>query len=864
MNKDLLRRRNRHRPRVEALEARALLAVAGSLDPGFGGGYGETTAPLGVLAFPAAGRPTAGVQSDSMVALPDGKILVSGTVYLSENYGSGISELAIEELNANGSLNTGFGAGGLVQIPIGWDDSFTMAVQANGQILVASDTVDGSGAANTYLVARLDANGLLDSTFGAGGIAEYPASTTTPTADRIDQVVAILPQADGRIILAGNSPAGFSAVRLDADGSLDTTYGQYGTATVPIMTTAGYRDDVTAAAIQANGQVVLTGDITKSYSEPGGNVVVENTDSEVAVIRLNTDGSLDSTYGGSTAAGVVLIPFDLSSPSTPGDNSSRAVAVQPTTGDVLVAGSGPAPITLYRLNTDGTLDTSFGTGGLVEPSVTEKTNIAYLTMAVQADGDILLASSLGYVNPDVSAFRVELIRLNPDGTPDTTFGNTSTPGTLLTSVTTPGSPMPANPASPVIQPTTGDILLAGVGTIPHPGDLSYGLTVDSILASATTGPAAFPNPQSPPADFTGMGYSDLALYDPSSGSFVYQSSFETGTDASTYAFGIPGVGQTIPAVADYQGLGFSQFAAYLTDAGVYAILPTSTSPGLFLKFGIAGAGNSIPVPADYEGTGKADVAVYMPTLGAFAILPSDGAPGRIVQFGTPGAGQSIPAPADYYNTGQDDIAVYLAQAGAFAIQDPTGRTAGEIIPFGKPGLGQSIPVPGDYDGSGQTELAVYVPSLGAFFYRPADGGDAGEDLEVPFAAPNSGAIPVPGDYDGSGHTEFAVYDPTQGFIVYRSANGGIGMIRYIGGANSDSIPVTAPAGGLSEFAAYVFKGVVNAIRPALTTSGTAISSPTSPSPAAVSPSVPAGPTLASIRVAHTLVNQEAPDPIELA
>ena len=176
-------------------------------------------------------------------------------------------------------------------------------------------------------------------------------------------------------------------------------------------------------------------------------------------------------------------------------------------------------------------------------------------------------------------------------------------------------------------------------------------------------------------------------------------------------------------MADYQGTGYDQVAAYLPASGVYAIQPT--------------AGLARPVPAVRHRREPASRSPSRPTTtaparptspstsppqGVFAIQdPTGKTAGEFVQFGIAGAGQSIPAPADYYGTGQADIAVYLAQAGVFAIQDPTGKTAGEVIPFGKPGLGQSIPVPGDYDGSGQTELAVYVPSLGAFFYRPANG-----------------------------------------------------------------------------------------------------------------------------------------------
>ena len=119
-----------------------------------------------------------------------------------------------------------------------------------------------------------------------------------------------------------------------------------------------------------------------------------------------------------------------------------------------------------------------------------------------------------------------------------------------------------------------------------------------------------------------MGYSDAAVYDPTTASFLYLPSSVINSDSyslNSFTFGIAGAGQTIPAAADYQGIGFDQVAAYLPTSGVYAILPTGNSPGLVEPFGVPGTGQTIPVPADYYGTGQADVAVYIPAQGVFAI-----------------------------------------------------------------------------------------------------------------------------------------------------------------------------------------------------------------------------------------------------
>ncbi len=410
-----------------------------------------------------------------------------------------------------------------------------------------------------------------------------------------------------------------------------------------------------------------------------------------------------------------------------------------------------------------------------------------------------------------------------------------------------------------IEPTNGDILVAGTGSIPTLSGRNFAVTVASLLPAASTSPAALPI-ETQPASLDGSGQTDLAVYDPANGVLYYRPAGTTGSQDVADPFGSAGLGQSIPAAADYLGNGVDQVAVYLPAFGDYAIQATANSPGVLMQFGMAGAGQSIPAPADYEGTGRADIAVYMPSIASFAIIPSDGAPARLVQFGIEGAAQSIPAPADYYNTGQADIAVYLAQAGVFAIQDPTGKTAGEVVPFGMPGVGNSIPVPGDYDGSGKTELAVYIPSLGAFFYRPANGG---KDVEIKIGVPGVGEIPVPGDYDGSGRTEAAIYDPISGFFEYKPAGGGPDVVEYFGTPNNGTFPVAASAGNLPEFTnpptvlSPSFRS--DAIVPSASASGS-----TSAITLSTASAVPAGPTLASVRVPRALVNQAAPDPFELA
>jgi uncharacterized delta-60 repeat protein len=693
---------------------------------------------------------------------------------------------------------------------------------------------------------RYLSNGTLDPSFGNDGVADNPNSTT------LSSVNSAVLEPDGSIALAGDGsdsstgkPA-YLVSHIESNGALDPSFGTNGTVSIVIPNNQPSFPVVRVfgMALQASGQLIVAGDTDINVTSSTGTTLEYSTD----MIRLNSNGTQDLTFGGTSPAGQLIF-----------DGTYGESLLQQPDGKILVNAeiqTEPGEVgdpRLLRLNADGSYDDTFGQGG-----VDLLPNGAGGAGVLQSNGQIIggagSAELLGSVGPTLGSLPQEFSssRLNSNGTLDTSYGNSAFPGVALYHF---GAPyLSAGGGAEAIDPTTGDLILAGTastslvqnGTLPA-------VAVARVLLEPSTGAGVTPPAPTPPASFDGTDQTDLAVYLPGLGDFAFRAKATSGGPDSFIPFGPAGAGQTIPAAADYAGDGQDQIAAYLPASGIYAIRPSGDQPGLFVQFGIPGAGQTIPVPADYYGTGHDDVAIYMPAIASFAIMAVDGQPAREFQFGAAGPGQSIPAPADYYNTGQDDIAVYLAQAGAFAILAP-GGASGEIIPFGKPGIGQSIPVPGDYDGSGKTELAVYIPSLGAFYYRPADGGP---DVEVPFGTPNSGEIPVPGDYDGSGRTEFAVYDPTRGFIAYRPADGGPDQIIAFGGTGNGAIPVAASAGNLPEFTGESpgAGATTNAIRPASVAPASTALASTSAINSSRALAVPAGPTLASARVALSLVNQ---------
>ena len=315
----------------------------------------------------------------AVLLLEDGRFVVAG--------GDGsVGEIA--RYNADGSLDTTFGVGGKVTAgPF----VVSIALQLDGKLLATGR------ATQDFAVLRFNADGSLDSTFG-GGAGQVVTGLGAGTLD-IPQSVAI--QADGKIVVAGYTQSGsvydFALVRYDAAGNLDTTFGVDGKATTDIG--ANTVDVAWAVAVQADGKIIAVG----QSGNAGGAY-------DIAVVRYNTDGTLDATFGG--VDGKVTTTFA-------GSNQDRAysVLVQPD-GKVVVAGAGyGVDFSLVRYNTDGSLDGTFGVGGMVLTDFAGNQDVG-LAVVRQPDGRLLVAG-LTTAGPG-SDFAVA--RYNSDGSLDLSFG----------------------------------------------------------------------------------------------------------------------------------------------------------------------------------------------------------------------------------------------------------------------------------------------------------------------------------------------------------------------------------------------------------------------------------------------------------
>ena len=332
--------------------------------------------------------------------------------------------IAVKRYLAGGGPDTGFNGSGAAATKIDPSEfEYALAVArqpADGKIIAAGHSVlAGQGA---IALVRYNVNGSLDSvpgSFGSGGVVRTAVGSDGAEA------VAVAVQADGKIVVAGSllaadaSGKGIVLLRYNADGTLDTSFGTPGTGIV--TKTIGTGSDTAAAAL-ALQPAVLPADVKIIVA---GHALT-NTKTDIVLLRYNLDGTPDLTFGGTG-----LVTTALSS-----DAAALAIQVQPADGKIVAAGSvgkfsdsSMDSVLLRYNNADGALDATFGVGGIVQTDIGTGNNFAN-SIVLQPDGKIVVA---GHANVNFSANTsdVALLRYNPDGSLDTSFG-TLTSGKVIT------------------------------------------------------------------------------------------------------------------------------------------------------------------------------------------------------------------------------------------------------------------------------------------------------------------------------------------------------------------------------------------------------------------------------------------------
>ncbi len=340
--------------------------------------------------------------AQAVAVQPDGKILSAGFAYNGTD-----NDFAVVRHNADGTLDTTFNGTGMVLTPISREDeAYSIAIQADGKFLLAGQTYNG--VRGDIAIVRYNNDGSLDDSFGSNGKAIVPATSGSSLA----RSIAVDP--DGMIAVAGFGLNGATndivVVRLNPDGTLDGGFdGENGTGNGIVVTAVGTgNDQAYGLGIQQDGRIVVGG-----FYDAGPST-------DTVVIRFETDGSLDRTFG---QDGISRHSF------SPDADEALSLALA-SDGNIVIAGcirnGSPNRFLIARFLADGSVDNGFGANGSVIIPFSSTAALA-LAVAVQPDGKVVAAGfGSNGINNDFA-----LVRTAANGTLDQTFGGG---GAILTMV----------------------------------------------------------------------------------------------------------------------------------------------------------------------------------------------------------------------------------------------------------------------------------------------------------------------------------------------------------------------------------------------------------------------------------------------
>ncbi len=342
----------------------------GSLDSTFNTSNGG----LKTVEFP--GFSNNQIAGESVALHPDGRILTmaAGQLY---------------QFNADASLDTTFSTDGILRVR---NSLQTCLIQPDGKIVASGSNI------GRFQVERYDGAGDLDLSFSLDGIVE------TAFGPSLDEAKASTLQADGKLVVVGQSLFGFGIARYQVDGSPDLSFSQIGRTVVdfgPLYESAGATD----VTVQADGKIVVVG-----FAKLKGQTHIIH----FATARLNADGSLDNSF---SADGKAITDVD-------GVGWARSVDVQ-NDGRILVGGGSnyQSAFTLLQYTVDGALDTTFNGDGIAQLITGGGSSSSITALKLLGDGTILAGGEFYPLSTRKYESGLMIAKFRANGSLDNSFGN---------------------------------------------------------------------------------------------------------------------------------------------------------------------------------------------------------------------------------------------------------------------------------------------------------------------------------------------------------------------------------------------------------------------------------------------------------
>ena len=356
------------------------------------GGAGELDSSFGTDGKVMTAIGNRNDEANDVALQNDGKIVVVGY----SNNDSRNDDFAIVRYNSDGSLDTSFDGDGKATTAIGNSNerALGIAIQVDGKIIATGYSYNSNND-DDFTIVRYNSDGSLDTTFDTDGIV-------TTDFGNYEAAYDITIQDDDKIVAVGFSGSGrssdFAIARYNSNGSLDTTFGSDGKVTTTVGIGLAY---ATSVAIQNDGKIVVAG---YSHNSSGYN--------DFAIVRYNTDGSLDTTFDGD---GIVITAISS------GDGQAYGVTIQDN-GKIVVAGfsynGDNNDYAVLRYNSDGSLDTTFDDDGIVTTAIGSHNDYA-TSVAIQNDGKIVAA---GRSSNGSGIYDFSVVRYESNGSLDSSFG----------------------------------------------------------------------------------------------------------------------------------------------------------------------------------------------------------------------------------------------------------------------------------------------------------------------------------------------------------------------------------------------------------------------------------------------------------